>query len=335
MNLEWSSVQAARQFLQRHFAQTRVVPATSLSRGVGPRVYFKLESELPTGSFKVRGALYALYTELNRRPVAEVVASSTGNHGAAVAYAAKVMGIPARIFLPANANPAKQMRIREQGAEIVEGGKDISDAAEAAQDYARRSSAFFLNDASNADIPAGTATIALEILEQLPGVTAVWVPVGDTALSRGIACAAKHLRPEIRIIGVQAERAPSYYLSWKRGVPVPTATCDTIADGLATRTPLKENVTAIRELVDDIRLVSEEQMLGAIEHLAARERIIAEPAAAATTAAWLASAESRGSGTGTVVLLITGANISEPVLRLAMNRSVNEVSSNAVPEPQE
>ena len=325
MKPEWTSVQAARQFLQGHFAPTRIVPATSLSQGVGPRVYLKLESELPTGSFKVRGALYALHTELNRRPVAEVVASSTGNHGAAVAYAAKVVGIPARIFLPAGANPVKQSRIRGLGAEIVESGKDISDAAEAAQEYARQADAFFLNDATNPDIPAGTATIALEILEQISEVTAIWVPIGDTALIRGIAYAAKHLRPEIQVVGVQAERAPSYYLSWTRGVPVPTATCDTIADGLATRTPIKENVTAIRELVDDLRLVTEEQMLNAIEHLMAKEHVIAEPAAAATTAAWLASAKSVESGSGTAVLLITGANISEPVLRLAVSRSTNEV----------
>ena len=318
MKPESSSVQAARQFLQRYFAPTRIVPATS-------RVYLKVVSELPTGSVKVRGALYALHTEFNRRSVAEVVASSTGNHGAAVAYAAKLVGIAARIFLPVGANPAKQARIREQGAEIVECGKGISDATAAAEEYSRQNHAFFLNDAANPDVPAGTATIALEILEQLPEVTAIWVPIGDTALIRGIASAAKHLRPEIQIVGVQAELAPSYYLSWKCGVPAPTATCDTIADGLATRTPLKENVTAIRELVDDIRLVTEEQMLSAIEHLMTKEKIVAEPAAAATTAAWLASAESLGSGTGTVVLLITGANISEPVLRLAVGRSTKEL----------
>jgi len=319
-NPQWSSVQAARQLLQRHFAPTRLVPAPSLSTDTA-HVYLKLESEMPTGSFKVRGALYALETELKRRPIAEAVASSTGNHGAAVSYAAKILGIAAKIFLPVGANSTKQARILELGAGIVEHGKDISDAAEAALEYSRRTGAFFLNDANNSDVPAGTATIATEILQQLPEAAAIWVPIGDTALIRGVACAARHLRQEVRIVGVQAERAPSYYLSWKRGVPVATATCDTIADGLATRTPIEENVIAIRELVDDIRLVNEAQILNAIAHLLMEEHIVAEPAAAATSAAWLADSGSENSGS--IVLLVTGSNVAKSVLRQAVGAAGN------------
>jgi threonine dehydratase len=317
---DWAAVQAARRFLGRHFAPTRLIPSASLTSGDRAPVYLKVESELPTGSFKVRGALYALHAEMARRQVAEVVASSTGNHGAAVAYAAKSAGIVAKIFLPCGANPAKQSRIRALGASIVEHGKDISEAAEAAEQYARNSNAFFLNDATNSDVPAGTATIACEILEQLPEVAAVWAPMGDTALIRGVAFAAKHLRPEIHIMGVQAERAPAYYLSWERGVPVPTSTCDTVADGLATRTPIPENVTAIRELVDEVRLVTEAQMLRAVEHLLAEERLVAEPAGAATTAAWI---DDSSAARGPVVLLLTGANISDAVLRLALGTGDN------------
>jgi threonine dehydratase len=313
---DWAAVRKARQFLNDHFAPTRLITAPSLTHGDGAGVYLKVESELPTGSFKVRGASYALHAEMARRPVSEVVASSTGNHGAAVAWAAKSVGIPAKIFLPSGANPAKQSRIRALGAEIVEHGKDISEAAEAAEEYTRNSDAFFLNDATNSDVPAGTATIACEIFEQLPEVAAVWVPMGDTALIRGVASAAKHLRPGIRVVGVQAERAPAYYLSWTRGVPVPTSTCDTVADGLATRTPIRENVTAIRALVDEVRLVTETQMVGAIRHLLTEEHLVAEPAGAATTAACIA--DSLAATRGALVLLLTGANISEPVLREAV-----------------
>src|ERR1041385_6375748 len=313
---DWAAVQTARQFLERHFAPTRLIMAPSLTRGDGAGVYLKVESELPTGSFKVRGALHALHAEMARRPVAEVVASSTGNHGAAVAWAAKSIGIPAKIFLPSGANPAKQSRIRALGCEIAEDGKALSEAAEAAEQYTRNSRAFFLNDATNSDVPAATATIACEILKQLPEVGAVWVPMGDTALIRGLASAAKHLRPEIRIVGVQAERAPAYYLSWKRGVPVPTATCDTVADGLATRTPIRESVTAIRTLVDEVRLVTETQMVGAIRHLLTEEPLVAEPAGAATAAACIA--DSHATTHGPLVLLLTGANISEAVLRQAV-----------------
>ena len=282
---------------------------------------------MPTGSFKVRGALYALHTRITERQVTEVVASSTGNHGAAVAYAAQLLNISAKIFLPFNANPTKQSRIRASGAEIVEYGKDISEALEGAQAYARRTGAFLLDDATNPDVPAGTATIAVEIIEQLPDVTEIWAPMGDTALIRGIASAAKHLRPGIRVVGVQAERAPAYYLSWKQGVAVGTNTCDTIADGLATRIPLKENVAAIRELVDDVRLVTEAQMLSAIEHLLMKEHIVTEPAGAATTAAWLA--DSIAAPNGSIVLLVTGCNIAERIVRQALMRGEAAFSRNS------
>ena len=215
----------------------------------------------------------------------------------------------------AGANPVKQSRIRALGADIVEHGKDISDAGEVAVQYAQNSDAFYFNDATNSDVPAGTATIACEILAQLPEV-AVWAPMGDTALIRGVASAAKHLRPEVRIVGVQAERAPAYCLSWKSGVPVATSTCDTVADGLATRTPTRENVAVIRALVDEVRLVTESQMLAAIKHLLIEEHLVAEPAGAATTGAYMA--DSLPARHGLLVLLLSGANISESALRDAV-----------------
>jgi threonine dehydratase len=315
MHLPFSAVREAQELLRRHLPVTRLVEAASLSRQTGRHVYLKLECELPTGSFKPRGALHALSVNLARRQIREVVASSTGNHGAAVAYASKVMGVPARIFLPQNPNPVKRARIAQLGAEIVEQGNDIAAACQLASAYARRDGVYFLNDATDPDVPAGTATIACEILDQLPETDAIYVPMGDTALIRGVASAAKHLSPRVKIIGVQAENAPAYYLSWKQGSTVNTDTCDTMADGLATRTPDADNVHAIRELADDVRLVSEDQLLAAIRHLLFEEHVVAEPAGAAATAAWLAS---RGEeGTHNVVLLVTGANIAPDVLQRA------------------
>lgn len=304
-------IEAARDMLREMPLPTPLISAPSLSGGRG-RVYLKNETGLPTGSFKVRGALYALQVALARGPVNEVVAASTGNHGAAVAWAAQKMNIPAAIFLPQNPNPVKRARIAGLGARVVEGGPDISAALDAVRKYARETGAFLLDDSTSHDVPVGAASIGCEIVEQLPNVTQLWVPMGDTALIRGVGAAAKHLRPTVKIIGVQAERAPSYYLSWKKGAVVTTETCDTIADGLATRTPVLENVRSICELVDDIRLVREEQMLEAIRYLRDHENLIAEPAGAATTAAWLAH---RGPAQGDVVLLVTGGNIADEVLR--------------------
>src|SRR5882762_659208 len=285
-----STIREAQEFLAKYFAPTRLMAAPFLSQRTGKNVYLKLETELPTGSFKVRGAVYALAQRMNRGPIEGVVACSTGNHGAAVAYAAKQFGIKAKIFLPTNCNPVKRDRISSLGAVIVEsGGGDLASAFTLAAEYAKEPGVHFLNDATDEDLPAGPATIGCEILEQCPAASAILVPMGDTALIRGIAAAAKQLAPQVKIIGVQAGRAPAYFLSWKEGKVVSTETCDTIADGLATRTPEAANVRDVKRLVDDVVLVSEEQMLRAIETLLLEEHILAEPAGAASTAALLQS----------------------------------------------
>ncbi|HEY6129923.1 MAG TPA: pyridoxal-phosphate dependent enzyme [Candidatus Acidoferrum sp.] len=306
--------QKAQNVLAKFLPQTRLVLCSSLQRFAEQKVFLKLESELPTGSFKVRGAIYALSMQERPAGTREVVASSTGNHGAAVAYAAQVLGWKARIFLPEKNNPVKRGNIERLGAAIQEKGAiDLVGAFEAASEYARKTGAFFLNDATDPDLPAGPGTIACEILEQQSEVEAIYVPMGDTALIRGVASAARQISRGVKIIGVQSERAPSYVLSWKEGRPIETETCDTIADGLATRMPVAANVAAIRELVDDVALVSEEELLGAIGRLLLDEHVVAEPAGAAATAAFLKSKCMRRR----VVLLVTGANISKDVLRKA------------------
>jgi threonine dehydratase len=318
MPVPLSAIRQAQEFLKQHLAQTRLVAAPSISRRSGGNVYLKLETDLPTGSFKPRGALYALSVNLARRKVREVVASSTGNHGAAVAYAAKLLGVPATIFLPENPNPVKRGKIAELGAKIVEHGPDLAEGFELASAYTQaHQDIFFLNDSTDPELPAGPATIGCEIVEQLPEVDAIYVPMGDTALIRGVAAAVRHLaKKKVRIIGVQAERAPAYYLSWKQGNVVSTETCDTIADGLATRTPEGVNVREIRELVDDVRLVSDEEMLEAVRYLLIEEHVVAEPSGAAATAVLL---QGDTKMRGNMVALVTGANVPPEVLRRAVN----------------
>jgi threonine dehydratase len=315
MELTLAQAREAQALLRRYLPVSRLVPAPSLSNN-GSSVYLKLETDLPTGSFKPRGSIYALAMNQARRPIREVVACSTGNHGAAVAYAGQQAGLPVTIFLPENPNAVKRARIAALGAKIVEeGASDLAAASERATAYARKEGVYFLSDATDPILHAGPGTIALEIGEQLPSFDTIVIPMGDTALIRGIASVAKQLSPKARIIGVQAERAPSYYLSWKAGRAIETETCDTIADGLATRTPNEGNVRTIRELVDDVVLVTEDEMLAAIRHLALEEHVIAEPAGAATTAALLHKKFRRGAAT---VLLVTGANIVPEILRRAI-----------------
>ncbi len=315
--MEFSRFRDARALLSRYLPKTRLVRAASLESSPPRQVFLKLENELPTGSFKVRGAIYALSLREQTQGMREVVASSTGNHGAAVAYAAKLLGwrarifLPeknnpikknniarlgaaiewrARIFLPEKNNPIKKNNIARLGAAIEERGMiDLADAFQAASEYAQKSGAYFLNDATDRDVPAGPGTIACEIFEQQPNVGVIYVPMGDTALIRGVADAAKQVSRGVKIIGVQSERAPSYFLSWKEGRVIETETCDTIADGLATRTPEEANVATIRELVDEVVLVSEEEMLQAIARLLIDEHVVAEAAGAAASAAFLKS----------------------------------------------
>jgi threonine dehydratase len=304
-----ADVARARALLRRHVPVTRLVRSVRLPRVAGS-LWLKLESELPTGSFKVRGALYALACAVGRGNVSGVVAASTGNHGAAVAFAARACGVPATIFLPEQPNATKRARILEHGATVVEAGADISGARAAAESFAAAHGAFLLDDATDGDLPAGPATIAVEIFEQLPAARVLLVPMGDTALIRGVASAARRASPGVRVVGVQAAAAPAYANAWRTGSAAPTVDCATIADGLATRIPDPANVAAIRQVVDDVVLVTERQLLDAMRELLICEQVYAEPAGAAAVAAALYACEPT---TGSVAL-VTGSNASAQVL---------------------
>lgn len=317
--MNFDDVELARVLLKDFLSPTRLVVAESLSRESGAEVRLKLESEAPTGSFKVRGALAALHRRRAQGGLAGVVTSSTGNHGAAVAWAARRFGIPATVFLPANPNPVKRERIAGLGAQVIERGRDYDDARSHAAAYAQEKGWYFVEDGHDSNITPGPATITCEILEQWPAVQVLYVPVGDTTLIRGVAFAARHLSPGLKVVGVQAERAPAYFRSWQQNAVVSTDTCDTIADGLAVRCPTEENVAEIRRLVDEMVLVSEEEMLGAIYRLLIEEHTLAEPAGAAATAAFLKGGR-RHAGQK-VALLVTGSNITPAVLRQAVGKS--------------
>ena len=306
----------ARKFLEQFLTPTRLIRAESLERSSGAQVWLKLEIENPTGTFKVRGALNAVRHRSQQSHLEGVVTSSTGNHGAAIAFAARKMNLKSRIYLPENPNPVKRDRIAKLGAEIVEVGRDLEESREHAARFSKESGWPLIVDVDDPHIAAGAATIAYEILDQAPSTDVIVVPVGDSNLIRGIANAAKQIRPTIRIIGVQAEAAPAYYLSWKEHRSLSTESADTIADGLSTRMTTEDNVSQLTALIDDIRLVTDDEMLHAIAFLLLNEHTVAEPAGAASTAALL-KAEKEFAGKN-VVLVVTGANIAPDILRRAV-----------------
>src|SRR4029079_14889636 len=215
-------------------------------------------------------------------------------------------GVAPTILVPEHSNPLKVARIRELGAQLVETGADLSAATDAAYAYADRTGAFFLHDAADPDVPAGTAQIGEEIVAQQPAVTRIYVPMGDTALIRGVASAAKRAKPSVTVVGVAAANAPAYLLSWQQGRVVETETPLTIADGLAVSRPPMQNVTAIRAPPAEVRAVTAAEMFAAIGHLRREEAITADPAGAAAVAAYLID----GSASAVNVLLVTGANIA-------------------------
>jgi threonine dehydratase len=308
-------VNDARELLSRFLKPTRLVQAERLARDKDTRIYLKLETELPTRSFKPRGALYALMKTLQQRSIKGVVAASTGNHGAAVAYAAGLAKLPATIFLPEFPNPIKRARIVALGATVNEVEWKAESLGDAAAAFAEEHDYYFLNDGSDELVPVGTATIAAEILDELPTPDVFIVPMGDTALIRGVAAEAKRRHPGIKIVGVQAAEAPSYVRSWRENRVVTTETCNTIADGLATCVPLASNVRAIRELVDDVCLVSEAELLQGVRTLLFEEHLVAEAAGVAALATYL---QNPGAYAGRrVVLLVTGSNIPHELLRKA------------------
>jgi threonine dehydratase len=317
--LTMEQVRAAQKVLELVVPVSPLVPSIKLCRTGGGWVWLKLESTGPTGSFKVRGAYHAINARQQqlrgKRP--GVVTSSTGNHGAAVAHAAFLQHIRARVFLPENPNPAKKARIAEYGAEIIEVGTFLEETRKHAAAFAAESGWYNVVDGVDSEMLPGTATIACEILDKLHQVDAIFVPVGDSTLIRGLAFAAKQLCSEVRIVGVQAERAPAYALAFAKGHAVSTGTSDTIADGLAVRDALDENVQRMAGLVDEFVLVSEDEMLAAVRHLLMQEHVVAEPAGAATTAAFLKSAAAYEKKT--VVLLITGSNVTEEILMRALS----------------
>jgi threonine dehydratase len=316
--LTMERVRAAQNLLRAVVPESRLLKSASLSNKSGASVYLKLESEGPTGSFKVRAAYHAIHIRKQRANgnLRGVVTSSTGNHGAAVASAALTQQVAARIYLPENPNPAKRARIAEFGAEIVEVGKYLEETRQHAAKFAQESGWYNIVDGFDPEMLPGTATIGCEILDRLPNADVIFVPVGDSTLIQGVAFAAKQLRSEIKIVGVQAERAPAYALSFAKGEAISLDSSDTIADGLAVRDTLPQNVREIALLVDDFVLVSDDQMLEAMRHLLIQEHVVAEPAGAATTAAFLKNA---GSYTGKkIVLLVTGSNVTEELLLRAL-----------------
>jgi threonine dehydratase len=302
-------VYRARQVVYRYLAPTPLIRSAAMSEALECEVHLKLETATPIGAFKVRGGLNLLSQLPDSERAQGVITASTGNHGQSIAYAAKAFGVRAVIAAPAGANPDKVAAMRRLGAEVVLTGLDFDESREWAQEESRLKGYRYVHPANEPLLIAGVGTASLEIMEALPDADAILVPIGGGSGASSHCIVAKSLNPSVQVIGVQAEKAPALYLSWKAGRKVETPEAATWAEGVATRTPFDLPFGILRERIDDIVLVSEEEMRQGVIFLLEAAHQLAEAAGAAPAAAARKIADRlRGKK---VVLIVSGANITK------------------------
>jgi threonine dehydratase len=303
----------ARKRIQPYVVRTPLHHYPLLSRLLGFEAYVKHENYQYTGAFKVRGGVN-LISQLSREErMRGVITASTGNHGQSIAYASRLFGVDAYICVPEAANPDKVEAIRSLGATIIAWGRDFEEARLNAERLAEERGYRYIHSGNEPHLIAGVGTIGLEIVEDLPELDAVIVPVGGGSGAAGISTVIKAVCPEVEVIAVQAERAPSVYLSWRRGEIVETESADTLADGLATRRAFELPLEIMRGHVDEFVLVSEEEIKHAIRLYVERAHTIAEGAGAASLAAGF-KLRDRLKGKR-VVMILSGGNITAKMLR--------------------
>ena len=311
-------IEAALANIRPHLPETPLVRSELLSRAFDADVRLKLETLTPVASFKLRGALNDVIRARERGASSLFVTSSTGNHGQGVAYAARLLGASAAVFLPAAANPVKAAAIRAFGASLYLVGRDNNEAKEAAREHARRHGAHFVDDGESLDVMEGAGTVGLEVARACDGLDAVFVPVGDAPLITGSGCALKAVQPQVRVIGVQAAGAPALSRSFRSGEHH-ECEVDTLADGLATRFPARRALAGIRAFADDVLEVPDEEMLGAMHTLLESAHVLVELAGAAALAgAWRERSRLAGKR---VVLILSGANATVWLVRKALGEA--------------
>jgi threonine dehydratase len=299
-------IRAARERIAAHVRVTPVIENEAISERCAARVWVKCENLQQMGAFKIRGAVNAIFALPPEALVAGVVTHSSGNHGAAVAQAARLRGVSARVVMPENSSAAKFANVESQGGQIVRCAPTLAAREATVARLVAESGAAFIHPYDNPQVIAGQGTIALELLEQVPDLDCVLCPVGGGGLASGIAVAVKALRPQMRVIAVEPAGADDAWRSFQTGVLQPPAAPATIADGL--RGALSARTFALmREYVDAVVTVSEEAIVRATRELWVHLRLVIEPSSAVPYAAIADPALAlRGARVG---IVLTGGNV--------------------------
>jgi threonine dehydratase len=313
-------IEEARAAAQGIVQHTPLFPARMLSEIAGVPIWLKVESFQRTGSFKIRGA----YECLRRLPLEVrargVVTGSAGNHAQGLALAAQIFGVPATIIMPVFGSIAKMQAAKAYGAQVILQGEGFAEAVESAQQFARQTGATYVSAYDHDDIICGQGTCGLEILEDLPEVEQIVVPVGGGGLFAGIAAAVKAKKPTVSLIGVQSEGADTAVRSWREGKLVEPATVRyTLADGIAVKSPSQRTFEYIRRYADEMVTVDDRSIARAMLWLLERKKIVAEGAGAAGVAAVQSG---RVRLRGTTAIVVSGGNIDAKTLSDLIEREM-------------
>jgi threonine dehydratase len=311
----FEGIRRARERIAPYLSPTPLRAYPSLGKSFGAQVWVKHENLQPTGAFKVRGGINLMSAERDSVRDVGVIAASTGNHGQSVAYAAKLFGVDARICVPESANPVKVRAMEDLGAEVIFRGVDFDEAREHCQKLASDNGYRYIHSGNERLLLEGVGTHTLEILEEVPDIDVIFVPVGGGSGAAGACVAAKSLYPSVRVIGVQSSAAPAAYNSWMKHELV-TDVMNTKAEGLATRVPFELPQAVMWELLDDFVLVSDDDLDSATLMMIEHTRTLVEAAGAAALAGALSRKDELAGRR--VALICSGANITPDQLRAVL-----------------
>jgi threonine dehydratase len=308
--------ESARRVVSALARHTPVLSSHSLSERCGGRVLLKAENLQRTGSFKLRGAVHKI-SRLGSPP--GVVAGSAGNHGQSLAYAARAQGIPCEVFMPREAPVAKVAAVEAFGGVVHLGGESVDECVALARARAEASGAGFVHPFDDQDVILGQSTLGLELLQDIPDLAAVVVPVGGGGLISGVAGVIKTARPGVRVIGVQVDACASFPGSLRTGVPVTFEARATIADGIAVKRPGEVTLPLVERWVDELVVVREDDIAEAMVWLMERAKLVVEGGGAVGVAALLAG-ELVPPATGSTAIVLSGGNVDAGLLAAIAQR---------------
>jgi threonine dehydratase len=307
-----ADIEQAHQTGEGVVRETPVLSSRTLSDGAGTTIALKAENLQRTGSFKLRGA-FAKIASLGDRTANGVVCGSAGNHAQAVAYAARTLGVSCEVFMPVAAPISKVEAAEALGATVHMEGVSVDESIAAAHARAAEAGMAFIHPFDDPVIVAGQGGVGLELLRQVPDIGRVVVPVGGGGLVSGVAIAIKSVRPDVEVVGVQVEACASFPASLQAGEPIAVGSARTIADGIAVKRPGALTLKLIDDWVDQILLVSEDEVAEAMVFLLERSKLVVEGAGAVGVAALL-SGKLSGPTRGTTVLILSGGNVDAGLL---------------------